>query len=490
MTGERPAKHGVYEFWCTDLTSYNPLAGEQLVSSSAYAGKTIFDVVGETGLVSSIRVPVTSPAWKISGLMVSGYPSPWGAPGTVAPAERRETMPKPKHGKESWLIKSQEEMRLQIFREQLELTADFAVKTLKENRHQLFMTVFNQLDAVGHHFPRHADPNYPSYDSRKSPKYANVITEFHERLDRAVGRIIDAAEPDALFVIMSDHGMGPRSTKYFHVNAWLAGQGLLSPRQRGSAARNRLNKTATFLNENLPIRQELRRLVPKSLKAKTTGVLFNVGAIERATTKAYRVRMLAPIEGIEINLKGRQPLGVVEPGEEYETLRDQIIERLLEVRDPETGQQIVLSANRREEMYQGPYLERAPDVMFQLERSYEGGVSVSGSIVSRLPNSFLKMRSGNHTMEGIFIANGPYVRSGVKLPPIHLEDITPSVLHYMNIPVPANMEGCVVREAFEPEVSAREVVTGTPRSSHEEGGLISDEEQEAMREQLRGLGYL
>lgn len=495
MTGENPGKHGVFEFWSTDLRQYNPLAGERLISSANYARKTVFDVVGERGRVAALRVPVTFPAWEIPGLMVTGYPSPWGAEGTIWPPTRQDLARRPKASKSGWLTRyrgSQEDMHLALFREQLDLVTSLVLDALHEDDYSLFMVVYNQLDAVGHHFPRHANPLYPTFEPRRSPMYAGVITEFHERLDRAVGTILENVDGDPLIVIMSDHGMGPRATHYLQVNAWLASLGFLNTRKRGTPAREGLSRVTNFLNENLPIRQEMRRLFPRWLKSRTTTLMFNVGAIDWARTKAYRARMLAPVEGIEINLKGRQPEGTVSPGAEYEALRDEILRQLTELREPATGEKLVVAAFRREEIYCGPFVEEAPDIVFQLKAGYEGGPGVTPPILRPIPRSFLKMRSGNHTMDGIFIANGPSVRHGEDIGQVGLADVAPTLLHYLDLPIPENMDGRVIQEAFEPEfITCRAPRLGpSVRAGGSSNDGLKDEDQEAMRQQLKGLGYL
>src|SRR3990172_8081558 len=73
-------------------------------------------------------------------------------------------------GKGGWLTKyrgSHEDMHLEMFREQLQLVTGLATSALGEGAYSLFMVVFNQLDAVGHHFPRHANPLYPTYDPKR-----------------------------------------------------------------------------------------------------------------------------------------------------------------------------------------------------------------------------------------------------------------------------------------------------------------------------------
>ena len=496
MTGENPGRHGIFEFWSTDLTRYNPLAGEALVTSDLYKGKTLFDIISSQGWpVSAIRVPATFPAWPINGFMVSGYPAPWGADGTFYPPTQEGLRVRPKNSKAGWLTRyrgSQEEMRLALFREQLELTASLASDTYQHQAPRLFMVVFNQLDAVGHHFPRHRDPTYPSYDPKRSPRYRGVIDEFHRRLDDAVGRLLSVANPEALALIVSDHGMGPRATKFFNVNYWLHTLGLLRPESRQVSVTTWASRLLNFINENLPIRQELRRFLPSPLKAAITRTMFNAGRVIWPQTKAYRVRMLPPIEGISMNVKGRQPSGTVDPTSDYEDLRDIILARLKEVQDPETQEPIVVQAWRREELYTGPYLERAPDIVFQLKSDYEAGVSLTPPTIAAIPPSLLRMRSGNHTMEGTFIAKGPGMRAGLQLGTVNLQDIAPTVLYYLGLPIPSNMDGRVIEEAFCPDfLEANPVRRGPPLvSSDGAGSGISAEDEEAMRDQLRGLGYL
>ncbi len=493
MTGENPGRHGIFEFWTTDLTSYNPLAGERLVTSHSYQGRTIFDIVGKYGPVAALRVPVTFPPWEIPGVMVSGYPSRYGSEGTVWPPHLSEIVTRPESGKRRLLTRyrgSQEEMHLDMNREQLDLLTQLAIDVLDSGDHKLFMVVYNQLDSVCHHFIRHSDPDYPTYEPRRSPSYSGVIQEMHERLDAAVGEILKRVDDESLIVIMSDHGMGPRARNQIHLNAWLASLGLLKVRRRGGLLRENISKTTNFLVENLPIRQELRRFLPKWVKGRVTESLLNVRGISWNETLAYRVRMLPPIEGIEINLKGRQPQGAVDPSE-YDQWRDYILEQLSSLRDPATGEPLVIRAYRREELHEGPNLDRAPDILLELKPDYEAGVRLKPPIVTPTPKAFLKMRSGGHTMTGIAIARGPHVRRGELLDSIELRDLAPTILYYLGLPVPENMDGRVVTEIFDPEfVASRTVTRGAALVTGGAGGGISNEEEESMRQQLRGLGYL
>src|SRR3954471_8447251 len=83
--------------------------------------------------------------------------------------------------------------------------------------------------------------------------------------------------------------------------------------------------------------------------------------VDWSRSQAYRIPLYPPAEGIVVNLRGRQEQGAVEPGEEYERVRDQILEELGSLRDPATGAPVVQWAKRREQLYTGAHLEQAPD---------------------------------------------------------------------------------------------------------------------------------
>ena len=89
--------------------------------------------------------------------------------------------------------------------------------------------------------------------------------------------------------------------------------------------------------------------------------------IDWKRTQAYS---LGNVGQIYLNVVGREPYGCVRPGAEYEQVRDDIIARLQELQDPETGELVVETIYRREEIYHGEYLEQAPDIVF-LPRNLE-----------------------------------------------------------------------------------------------------------------------
>jgi predicted AlkP superfamily phosphohydrolase/phosphomutase len=207
-----------------------------------------------------------------------------------------------------------------------------------------------------------------------------------------------------------------------------------------------------------------------------------------AETKAYS---FGSFGNICINVRGREPLGVVEPGTEYERLRDCITEEFLKLRDPRTGESIGERAYRREEIYQGPCLESMPDLLLMIKdfvyttRQKHG--AKGDSLIDVPPDTL----SGHHRPNGVFIAHGPNVRAGLTAQGARIIDVAPTVLQLMGNPVPDDMDGRVLIEMFVPEFLEANPIKyckGWDYTREEEG--FSEEERAEIEKRLEALGYL
>jgi predicted AlkP superfamily phosphohydrolase/phosphomutase len=203
--------------------------------------------------------------------------------------------------------------------------------------------------------------------------------------------------------------------------------------------------------------------------------------------------MYHPAEGIEINLRGRQPEGIVAPGVEFESLAADIVAALRAATDPGTGEPIVAEVYRKEEIYHGPYLDIAPDIVLVLGPGHKAGIESATDITTPVAFGDLpRDLSGVHTMDGIFIAHGPGIRRGATLNGGQIVDLAPTILHLAGQLVPANMDGRVLTEILEPEYVAGRPIRYTDEDLAQVSGgaLVSDEDEAQMRDKLRGLGYI
>jgi predicted AlkP superfamily phosphohydrolase/phosphomutase len=168
-------------------------------------------------------------------------------------------------------------------------------------------------------------------------------------------------------------------------------------------------------------------------------------AIDWARTRAFAQGK----EGnLFINLKGRDPRGVVNPGVEYEAVRQAIIDGLRELRDPDTGENAVTHVYRREELFEGPMLFLAPDLFIEWRDDMYMPTEQEGErdkvFVTRWREGMSWPTTGSHRIDGVLIATGPRIRPGTLVSGATIFDLLPTWLSLLGQPVPAGLDGRVI----------------------------------------------
>jgi predicted AlkP superfamily phosphohydrolase/phosphomutase len=230
----------------------------------------------------------------------------------------------------------------------------------------------------------------------------------------------------------------------------------------------------------------LKRLAPERAQQLKAALAT---PIDWKRTKAFGVQMYAPYGGIRINLSGREPTGIVAPGEAYEGSRDAILKALRALRDGE-GRPVIREAWRREDLFPGGVVEQIPDVIFEVHEAL-----IPSNYFFDRPEAVtsLEVRSltGIHAMDGIFLAKGAGVRRGERIEGAEIPDLAPTVLYALGRPIPSDMDGKVLLGAFTEAFRAAHPVE---RADVEEGPAreayqYSEEERKVIEERLEALGY-
>ena len=196
-------------------------------------------------------------------------------------------------------------------------------------------------------------------------------------------------------------------------------------------------------------------------------------------------------------------LSVLLPCREYEDLREEILGKLEGLTDPSTRERIVERVYRREELYHGDCLSKAPDLLvtwkdfeYNTRRGY--GVEGDGLLGSSLDFSDVSaysslQKSGTHHVKGIFIADGQVIKNHVSVGGARIIDLAPTILYLLDVSIPEDMDGRVVEEIIEDDFRAFQTIQIGYR-----GHICSDikhagygkEEEEYIRDKLKGLGYI
>jgi predicted AlkP superfamily phosphohydrolase/phosphomutase len=211
--------------------------------------------------------------------------------------------------------------------------------------------------------------------------------------------------------------------------------------------------------------------------------------IDWGRTKAFFASLSN--QSIRINLAGREEQGTVGPGPEYEAVRQQIMDALMSLTDPETGQPAVQSVHRREEVYHGDLVEQADDLIVCAEPGHYLVAEPGRANISK-PDEDRFAWSGTHRREGTVIWAGPGIKRGQGLGPLPIEDIAPTVLHLTGLPVPEYMDGRVMTSALEPAFLTEHPVRMSAGPLPSCASVPTDEraDEEQITARLRSIGYI
>jgi predicted AlkP superfamily phosphohydrolase/phosphomutase len=463
MTGKNPGKHGIYDFvrrkpGCYDL---------EFVGARSRQGPTIWRLLSDAGRrVGVMALPTTYPPEAINGFMISGFDSPVSTGTDPSFVQPRSLFSELKKQVGQYKITDFQQFRvgrgwharaLNKIRETLERKAAIATYLLKKEPWDCFMALLGESDTVCHHFWMFHDPDSPRHPERVNAEFKGAILSIYQRLDAVVGQLLAQAHPGTALMLLSDHGFGGAGDKVVYLNRWLAREGFLKFRERGRPGAWGASLLRSAGLKLLPLRVQEHLFQKRSGLANALLSQTHLGAIDWSQTRAFSTEMNT-LPAIWINVRGREPHGIVAPGREYERLREEIIDALFRFLNPETGQRVVAQAHRREELYHGPYLGEAPDLVLELSLDNEYTYTCLSShgrwgpgpirVLDRGEWVGAKGQSmnGSHRRRGVLLFANGQESSGQQLGTLSIIDMAPTILQFLGVPVPGDMDGRAVPE--------------------------------------------
>lgn len=261
---------------------------------------------------------------------------------------------------------------------------------------------FSSLDLNSHVFWRTRDREHPAYSPALAEAHGDFLGELYAMIDRAVGQAMERVDDRTLLLVMSDHGF-TSFRRQFNLNSWLMDNGYVRSKNRGGRG-----ETSYLLD------------------------------VDWSGTKAYGLG----INGLYLNRQGREAEGIVPPGDAADTLMQELAARLTAVRDPENGNHVIANVYRAEEIYSGPYLHDAPDLIVAYSDRYRASWD---TVLGGFPRDHLLDNtdawSGDHCVDppivpGVLLSNRPMRHEDPDL-----TDLAPTILSGFGVPVPTAMTG-------------------------------------------------
>lgn len=272
---------------------------------------------------------------------------------------------------------------------------------LEKTQKGLCACVFDTTDRVQHMFWRYLEEGHPAARNTPQEQQPQVIQQLYERVDALIGRVMEQLDDDSLLLVVSDHGF-KSFRRCFNLNAWLHQNGYLALRE------GKLESGDWFED------------------------------VDWSRTRAYTMGL----NGLFLNLRGRERLGTVEPGEDATGLKKELADRLNGLTDPHTQQVAISGVFPDDSVFAGPYADNAPDLIVGYGEGYRASWdSVMGKVTGAVFEDNLKAWSGDHCVDprlvpGIFVSNRRFTAEDPAI-----VDLAPTILKIFGLLPPEHMDG-------------------------------------------------
>jgi predicted AlkP superfamily phosphohydrolase/phosphomutase len=446
FTGTLPGKHGVYY-------PYQPRSGQQQaehIQPGQYGTQPFWQILDRAGKRCIVLdAPETFPATEFSGVQIfewgtwAWYWKRMTTPAAVESQLNQEFGPYPLKLEAKRLGLGMPDLAY-LHRQLIAGAAQKAEITrwlMQKHPWDLFLVVFAELHPAGHYlWPKgaqvvHANGS-PSTDDFAAPQ----LRDIYIAVDAAIGEIIKECGDDVTVFVISGDGVGPNHCAWHLLPQVLSRLGFNGVPFSNDSANGSSNKSLVDRVRNaIPprLRSEIQSRLPWQFRH-WLALRIAAANMDWSRTKAFTLP--ADLEGcIRINLRGREPHGIVEPGSQYEDVCSELVEALEKLVNPATGSAAVRHVCRIDRLFPGDQRDHLPDlaVIWNDEAEIREVYSDRCGLVSEAP---VDPRTGTHQPLGFIAARGPLIKSG-EIQGRHIADLAPTLLAFYNVNSPTDMDG-------------------------------------------------
>jgi predicted AlkP superfamily phosphohydrolase/phosphomutase len=485
VTGVNAGRHGIWDFTERYEGGYKLRA----VNGSYRRAPALWDRLSATGRkVGIVNVPFTWPAPEVNGFVVAGLDAAALEDGLTYPRELVSEL-MDRFGRldldHRFPVGSDGDVDLGRISRAARQKVDSVHFLVERFEPELLFVVFMSADHI-HHLC------WPEWEV---DGVRSRVAEVYRILDAELGRLLEPFEGIDVLVV-SDHGGGSLEG-VVNLNAWLEQNGYLSYVENSEASRD--VRKGKLVYRAFELRHRLPKRLRYGVKQRLPGLrdriyeLRQFSIVDWSETRAFSYGTFG---NIVVNLKGRESNGIVEPGDEYERVRTEIVASIMALQGP-AGEQIVRAVHRREELFEGPELENIPDLIVEFEDYAWLG---KGTLRTRPTGlwDYIEVERGSkahyvgsHRHEGIVVLAGPSANPGQRLS-ASIEDVAPTILYLLGEPVPTQLEGRILTEAIAPRLldERMPVYVDEPELGVGETRAYDPAGSAEVEGRLRDLGYL
>jgi predicted AlkP superfamily phosphohydrolase/phosphomutase len=349
------------------------------------------------------------------------------------------------------------------FRERLLAAVSTKTKVVKwligREEWDLFLVVFGEAHPAGHYLWHLHDKSYVSHPRSGAAALEHALRDVYMALDTAVGELLENIDDRTTIILVSGDGIGPNYSGSHFLEDVLTRLGAFCK----PGARTGFDGAATRDGDaSADLASTIRAMVPQRVRIAISNTLLSRNAKERLSlrwknagiawdrTRAFVIENAN--EGyVRVNLKGREPLGIVEPGAEYQALCDELCRTATTMTNPKTGIPAAVAVYKCDDICSGPCRSHMPDVVIiwnpEAKVTTELLLEKQGLVRSPAPSCGMPpFYTGNHVPNAFAIAVGPGVPASIVRRGASILDLAPTILTRLGIDPPAHMTGTVLNE--------------------------------------------
>lgn len=315
--------------------------------------------------------------------------------------------------------------------ERLEKKTDLACELLARERWDLFLMVYDETHCVGEACWHLHDASHPEHDPALVAAIGDPLERIYRVLDTGIGRLLATVDADTTVVLAALTG-----TQANRTGTWLLDDILLrlEARERTVARGTNLLRRAWRA-----VPAGLRERVPQRARAS----IERVKQRERAQRRFFPLLHNHMAGAIRINLAGREPVGLVHPGQEYEALCGHLTASLLALRDLDSGEPVVARVVRPADVMEGDRLGDLPDLFVEWAGTRPHS-RVSSPEIGTIERRYPQTRTGDHTTHCLLVAAGPGIEPGRDIQPFAITDVAATTARYLGVSFPQAEGGAIV----------------------------------------------
>ena len=391
LSSQNPGRLGFYGFRNRKPGAYDSM---WIATSAAVKVSRLWDILSRQGQRCAVlNVPQTYPVAPLNGVLVSSFLTPGIDSEYTYPPGLKHDLDRATDGYmidcDNFRTNDKTKLLEQIY-QMTDKRFTAAKYLLQCEDWDFFMMVYMGPDRLQHGFWKYCDPQHRKFEPGNP--FQTTLLDYYKHLDQQLGELASIAGDDAAVLVVSDHG-AKRMEGSFNVNDWLRSQGLLT------------------------------------LKQPPEGVTdFSSDLVDWPQTTAWAWG--GYYSRIFLNVAGREPQGIITP-DEYESVRDDLIHRLGQITDDQ-GRIMNTKALRPQELFNGPYVDEAPDLLVYFDDLYWRAGQHIGNDSLYSFDAEIGPDDAVHDYDGRFVLSLPGEQRGDEVR-LQLMDVAPTVLKLLNV---------------------------------------------------------